>query len=201
MPYKDPENRRERDRRYYLEHREEIRKAQQRYHAEHRDDRNEYSRRYHAEHPQAKDPQRVRDYQRRYRAEHPEEDRAKARRYYAKHREEIRKRGEKHRASGRPRDNELRRKYGLDLRQWMAKLAEQGGLCAICRMRPATDTDHSHETGVVRGLLCSSCNKLLGYAGDDADVLLAAVEYLARYSALAADRQLDLPAVAEGGLP
>lgn len=66
-------------------------------------------------------------------------------------------------------------------------LALQGGRCAICGCTPRTRrlaVDHDHETGVVRGLLCSasegaSCNKgLLGSAHDDVRILRRAVAYL-----------------------
>lgn len=53
--------------------------------------------------------------------------------------------------------------YGLTLEQHASMLAEQGGLCAICRCPPADEKkplhiDHDHKTGKVRALLCSGCN-------------------------------------------
>jgi hypothetical protein len=55
----------------------------------------------------------------------------------------------------------------------------QAGGCAICR-EPLTATrflDHSHVTGFVRGVLCSSCNTKLGWY----EKRRAAIEgYLAR---------------------
>lgn len=47
-------------------------------------------------------------------------------------------------------------------------LKRQGGVCGICK-RPltypakTTCVDHSHETGKVRGILCTSCNFRLGW--------------------------------------
>jgi hypothetical protein len=80
----------------------------------------------------------------------------------------------------------LGRKYGITPEEYDERLAEQGGVCAICR-RPPEDprgykmhVDHCHQSGDVRGILCGSCNRGLGNFGDDADRLLAAVEYLRR---------------------
>lgn len=43
----------------------------------------------------------------------------------------------------------------------------QGEACALCRIKfdKGLDpvVDHCHDTGNVRGLLCSHCNKSLGY--------------------------------------
>ena len=38
--------------------------------------------------------------------------------------------------------------------------------------------DHDHKTGKIRGLLCSSCNKALGFLQDSPILALAAYRYL-----------------------
>jgi Recombination endonuclease VII len=43
--------------------------------------------------------------------------------------------------------------------------AWQKGRCAACGMKGGLVEDHSHETGLVRGLLCESCNRV--EAGSD----------------------------------
>jgi hypothetical protein len=40
----------------------------------------------------------------------------------------------------------------------------QDGTCATCDA-PAYAIDHDHQTGLVRGLLCVSCNRLEGICG------------------------------------
>lgn len=63
---------------------------------------------------------------------------------------------------------------------------DQDGRCAAC-MRVLsfdnnTHVDHSHETGRIRGLLCHSCNKALGNAKDNLDVLFGLVVYICERS-------------------
>jgi hypothetical protein len=64
----------------------------------------------------------------------------------------------------------------------------QNGLCAICK-KPETSSnqhvlqkrlavDHCHKTGKVRGLLCSKCNRGIGYFNDSTDLLYKAIIYL-----------------------
>ena len=69
-------------------------------------------------------------------------------------------------------------------------LAEQDGLCAICREAPAEHVDHDHETERVRGLLCFNCNGALGQFRDRRDLMLRAIAYLGRDDATAMG---DLP--------
>lgn len=47
-------------------------------------------------------------------------------------------------------------------KEWERIFKEQNGLCKICYLTIATDVDHCHKTGKVRGLLCNPCNLLLG---------------------------------------
>jgi hypothetical protein len=74
-------------------------------------------------------------------------------------------------------------RYDLTLDQYNAKFVLQLGGCAICKH--ASDkslfVDHSHDTGVVRDLLCYSCNTLLGYVENNEDLVIAAIEYLKRH--------------------
>lgn len=74
------------------------------------------------------------------------------------------------------------RRYGLTVEDYNKILAEQGGLCAICRkpctVNPSLSVDHDHKTGKVRGLLCSLCNQALGLAKDSPEVLEALARYL-----------------------
>ena len=55
---------------------------------------------------------------------------------------------------------------------------DQEGICLICKKDEATVVDHCHITDTVRGLLCHSCNLLLGQAKDNIEILRNAIEYL-----------------------
>jgi hypothetical protein len=56
------------------------------------------------------------------------------------------------------------------------------GRCAICMHRPRTRrlaVDHSHDSGEIRGLLCSRCNRdVLGCANESPALLRRAARYL-----------------------
>jgi hypothetical protein len=59
-----------------------------------------------------------------------------------------------------------------------AMLAEQDGVCAICKTGGhKLNIDHCHKTNLVRGLLCSACNLGLGNFGDDPGFLRMAADY------------------------
>lgn len=62
----------------------------------------------------------------------------------------------------------------------------QGGVCAICQGVNPTGSrlsvDHNHATGVIRGLLCSSCNRGIGYLKDDVALVAAALSYLQQHT-------------------
>lgn len=80
------------------------------------------------------------------------------------------------------RERHLKRKYGITLSDYADMLSKQNGSCAICRApepeNRTLDVDHDHATGRVRGLLCTSCNRMLGHSGDNAENLVRAAQYL-----------------------
>ncbi|MET0422112.1 MAG: endonuclease VII domain-containing protein [Acidimicrobiia bacterium] len=69
-------------------------------------------------------------------------------------------------------------RYGIGADDFDRMVVEQGGVCAICGRPDPEHVDHSHETGVVRGILCFNCNGGLGQLRDEIDSLRSAVEYL-----------------------
>jgi hypothetical protein len=83
-------------------------------------------------------------------------------------------------------DNNARWRYGIEHGAYAAMLQEQNGVCAICkRESPGSGTkrfhiDHCHDTGKVRGLLCTSCNNGIGRFNHDISRLEAAALYLER---------------------
>jgi len=95
-------------------------------------------------------------------------------------------------AESERRRNDIRRcaKYGMTLEDFDALLLFQGGVCAVCKRPESMKSnggtgrlrrlviDHDHETGKVRGLLCSGCNTGIGLLEDNAEFLEQAVEYL-----------------------
>jgi hypothetical protein len=79
------------------------------------------------------------------------------------------------------RANYLKRIFKLTVEEYDKLLAFQDGLCAICRQAPRAmrlAIDHDHKTGLVRGLLCSFCNRALATFLDELDRLQRAVAYL-----------------------
>lgn len=80
----------------------------------------------------------------------------------------------------RVRASHLRRVYGITVFQYETMLADQGHACAICRNSFVKTplVDHDHFTGRIRGLLCASCNNVLGLVRDSSDRLRRAALYL-----------------------
>ena len=86
----------------------------------------------------------------------------------------------------------LRYRYNSPIEEYNLLLTQQGGVCAICK-QPETAigrsgkvktlaTDHDHETGKVRGLLCAECNTLLGAIENDPVRFEALMKYKQRHS-------------------
>lgn len=84
-------------------------------------------------------------------------------------------------------------RYGLTPDQYDAMALEQDNRCAMCRLPErkvmngkvtALCVDHDHVSGVTRGLLCNSCNIVLGFLEKHSGIGLGLLSYLMRYSIL-----------------
>jgi hypothetical protein len=82
----------------------------------------------------------------------------------------------------------IKRTYGIDAETYYEMLAKQDHKCAICGTEGNNSInktkmfiDHCHDSGEVRGLLCSKCNMALGNFNDDIDTLKNAINYLAQF--------------------
>lgn len=75
--------------------------------------------------------------------------------------------------------HQLRYKYGLSEAEFNIKCEQQENRCKICGTLVNTlYVDHCHETGEIRGLLCSKCNTGLGLFNDSITNLHNAINYL-----------------------
>ncbi len=104
-----------------------------------------------------------------------------ARKTYA--REWARRNRRKRKTENRSRDHTLRMRYGISEAEWNDLFEKQGNRCAICRTsepksKVGWHTDHDHQTGVVRGILCENCNRGLGMYAEDITFLARAASYL-----------------------
>lgn len=82
------------------------------------------------------------------------------------------------------------KKFNITRTDYDLLLKQQNYKCAICDNSETTidnrtesgvrdlSVDHCHNTGVVRGLLCTNCNTLLGQSKDNIEILRKAIEYL-----------------------
>lgn len=71
--------------------------------------------------------------------------------------------------------------YGVTEEEYRFLLSSS---CAICDSKELLHIDHCHESGKVRGRLCSKCNQAIGLMDDDPGLMMAAVEYLIKHKEL-----------------
>ena len=86
-------------------------------------------------------------------------------------------------------DQGLKRNYGITSKDWIGMYEEQNGICGnpYCdftnhprwweQERNGFCVDHDHNTGEVRGLLCSECNKQLGQIDKHPRRLMGLIQY------------------------
>ena len=98
------------------------------------------------------------------------------------------------------RVHNLKQRYGLSPDEYQSILANQNFTCAICEVeishaleytaKRSVVVDHNHETGEVRGILCSKCNLVLGHARESTDILYRAIVYLSERGAYTPKKQV-----------
>lgn len=79
------------------------------------------------------------------------------------------------------RDRRLLTLYGITGAEYDLILKSQGGVCFVCQRPPRGNrlaVDHRHSDGLVRGVLCWSCNSALERLRDSATNALRLHDYL-----------------------
>jgi len=82
------------------------------------------------------------------------------------------------------REIHLKRAYGLTEEDYQRMVRAQHGVCKIClKIAPngRLYVDHDHQTGMIRGLLCATCNTFIGRLGEDSILLDRASAYLGQF--------------------
>jgi len=127
-----------------------------------------------------------------------------AKRHYEKHKDAILERNKKWREDNKEklasidknwrslpvnilktREGRILKTYNISLEELSEMIDSQRGCCKICGkslIDPDSnrnyDIDHNHETGKVRGLLCTKCNTALGLMFEDIKALEAMITYI-----------------------
>lgn len=115
--------------------------------------------------------------------------------YYIRNKERMLERDKVYRKRNRQKCYEylIKWKYNITFEQFLEKINNQAGKCKICevpltfgRGKSSACIDHDHKCcpskrscgKCIRGIICSSCNKLLGLSYDDITILRKAILYL-----------------------
>ena len=92
--------------------------------------------------------------------------------------------GKTRRITPKQRESALKYLYGLTMQDVQKMLKRQHYRCAICRKQlphkwgKGMAIDHDHQTGEVRGILCSHCNTGIGMFKDNPETTRKAARYL-----------------------
>lgn len=110
------------------------------------------------------------------------------RKYYEEHKEEIRlkKKQLSEERKAKQKISKFRhhlKKYNISYEDYMNILEKQQGKCLGCyrtesQINKRLSVDHCHKTGRVRGLICFTCNLVIGNCYENIDTLNNLIEYL-----------------------
>ena len=81
----------------------------------------------------------------------------------------------------KPKDRHNILRHGITDEQYALLLERSSGCCELCGFKPeegwkALAIDHDHATGLIRGLLCRTCNLTMGYL-DNSEWMTKALAY------------------------
>ena len=105
-------------------------------------------------------------------------------RYICKACDRKAKKARDNRTSEERANKHLLNKYGITLEEKRQMIIDQNCKCKICPKPLSKDdlskshVDHCHETGYIRGVLCSNCNRGIGHLQHDVQILVSATQYL-----------------------
>ena len=89
------------------------------------------------------------------------------------------------------KDYDLKKKFGISIRQYEDMFLAQHGKCAICDQRETSKrngnkmslcVDHNHKTGAIRALLCRGCNQGIGNFLENPELLKKAISYIEQHN-------------------
>lgn len=77
----------------------------------------------------------------------------------------------------------LKSRYNLSYEEYLDMFSKQENQCSICKTEVLPNTknahvDHCHTTGIVRSILCTTCNTGLGKFKENKQLLAEAIKYL-----------------------
>lgn len=79
------------------------------------------------------------------------------------------------------REFNAKKLYGLSYREIEEMFEAQHKKCSTCKDEATLSSlvvDHCHSSKSVRGLICNSCNKALGFVKDNTETLKQMIKYL-----------------------
>ena len=97
---------------------------------------------------------------------------------YQKERWHSNKDGVRDKGRAASRNYNYRNRYNMPEDVVQRLMKDSNGNCEICKKQTKLFVDHCHGTEKYRGLLCRSCNLMLGYAKDNIETLIFGANYL-----------------------
>jgi len=188
------EEKKEYNKQYRLKNKEKVGEQQQKWYDNNKDKKKEYNQQY-----RLKNKEKIAAQRQRYRIKNED----KIQQYYSDNKDKILERGKQYYSDNKEmvlgkqkkyRENNKEKirkrdwlynlkRYGITKKEYLEMFNEQNGCCKICKthqskLKSGLHIDHNHNTGKIRGLLCSKCNQALGLLNEDVSLLTDSLKYL-----------------------